>query len=182
MIAVIILIVVALVVGVIFYIISTQRALVHLEEMCKNALSQIGVQLTSRWDLVQALVKMVEKYSKHEHDTLQDTINARRSDRVETADDVQKQESAIGTVIGQVRAVAERYPDLKAIEAYQKAMDSMDNYENKVRTSRMVYNDTVTKMNRMVRQFPSNLVAQMLGFGLQEYLKVDEKKTEYPEL
>jgi LemA protein len=46
----------------------------------------------------------------------------------------------------------------------------------------MVYNDTVTKMNRMVRQFPSNLVAQMLGFGLQEYLKVDEKKTEYPEL
>lgn len=182
MIAVIILIVVALVVGVIFYIISTQRSLVQLEELCKNALSQIGVQLTSRWDLVQALVKMVEKYSKHEHDTLQDTINARRNDRVETAADVQKQESAIGTVIGQVRAVAERYPDLKAIEAYQKAMDSMDNYENKVRTSRMVYNDTVTKMNRMVRQFPSNLVAQMLGFGLQEYLKVDEKKTEYPEL
>ena len=171
MIAVIILIVVALVVGVIFYIISTQRSLVQLEELCKNALSQIGVQLTSRWDLVQALVKMVEN-----------TINARRNDRVETADDVQKQESAIGTVIGQVRAVAERYPDLKAIEAYQKAMDSMDNYENKVRTSRMVYNDTVTKMNRMVRQFPSNLVAQMLGFGLQEYLKVDEKKTEYPEL
>ena len=84
MIAVIILIVVALAVGVIFYIISTQRSLVQLEELCKNALSQIGVQLTSRWDLVQALVKMVEKYSKHEHDTLQDTINARRNDRVET--------------------------------------------------------------------------------------------------
>ena len=63
MIAVIILIVVALVVGVIFYIISTQRSLVQLEELCKNALSQIGVQLTSRWDLVQALVKMVETLS-----------------------------------------------------------------------------------------------------------------------
>ena len=182
MIALIILIVVVVVVALAFYVINTQRSLVQLEELCKNALSQIGVQLTSRWDLIQALVKMVEKYSKHEHDTLQDTINARRSDRVETTDDVQKQESAIGTVIGQIKAVAERYPDLKAIEAYQKAMDSMNQYENKVRTSRMVYNDTVTKMNRMVRQFPSNLVARMLGFGLQEYLKVDEKKTEYPEL
>jgi LemA protein len=164
------------------YVISTQRTLVQLEELCKNALSQIGVQLTSRWDLVQALVKMVEKYSKHEHDTMMDTINARRGERVESADDVQKQEQAIGTVIGQIRAVAERYPDLKAIEAYQKAMNSMDEYEDKVRTSRMVFNDTVTKMNRMVRQFPSNLVARMLGFGLQEYLKVDEKKTEYPDL
>lgn len=180
MIALIILIVVLAVA--VFYIISTQRTLVQLEELCKNALSQIGVQLTSRWDLIQALVKMVEKYSQHEHDTLMDTINARRSDRVESADDVQKQEQAMGTVIGQIRAVAERYPDLKAIEAYQNAMNSMEQYENNVRTSRMVFNDTVTKMNRMVRQFPSNLVAQMLGFKQQEYLKVDEKKTEYPNI
>lgn len=175
-------IVIALVAVVVLYVISTQRTLVQLEELCKNALSQIGVQLTSRWDLVQALVKMVEKYSKHEHDTLMDTINARRNDRVETAEDVQKQESAIGTVIGQVRAVAERYPELRAVEAYDRAMSSMNQYEEKVRVSRMVYNDTVTKMNRMVRQFPSSLVASMLHFGLQDYLKVDERKTEYPDV
>ena len=49
--------------------------------------------------------------------------------------------------------------------------------------SRMVYNDTATKMTRLVRQFPSNLVASMLNFGVKEYLKVDdEKKKQYPDL
>ena len=49
--------------------------------------------------------------------------------------------------------------------------------------SRMVYNDTATKMNRMVRQWPSSFVANMLHFGEREYLKVDEeKKSSYPNL
>ena len=49
--------------------------------------------------------------------------------------------------------------------------------------SRMVYNDTATKMNRMVRQWPSSIVAQMLHFDVKDYLKVDnEKKKDYPDL
>jgi len=169
-----------LVVLVVGYIISTQRTLVKLEELCKNALSQIGVQLTSRWDLVGALVTMVEKYSKHEHDTLQHTIEARRVNNPTTASEVNQQEQAIGAVLGQINAVAEQYPDLKAQEVYQDCMAQMGNYEEKVRLSRMVYNDTVTKMNRMVRQFPSNFVASMLHFGVQDYLQVDESKNDYP--
>jgi LemA protein len=62
-------------------------------------------------------------------------------------------------------------------------MDGVDKYEDNVRMARMVYNDTATKMNRMVRQFPSSIVAGMLGFGLRDYLKADEaKKKSYPNL
>jgi LemA protein len=47
----------------------------------------------------------------------------------------------------------------------------------------MVYNDSATKMNRMVRQWPSSFVASLLNFREKEYLKVDEeKKTYYPDL
>ena len=47
----------------------------------------------------------------------------------------------------------------------------------------MVYNDTATKMNRMVRQWPSNIVASVLHFVEKEYLKVDdEQKKDYPNL
>ena len=60
-------VILAIVAAIVLYIISTQRTLVSLDEFCKNALSQIGVQLTSRWDLVSALVKLIEKYSKYEH-------------------------------------------------------------------------------------------------------------------
>ena len=51
------------------------------------------------------------------------------------------------------------------------------------RMSRMVYNDTATKMNRMVRQWPSSFVASMLNFREKAYLTVDEeKKQNYPNL
>jgi LemA protein len=78
--------------------------------------------------------------------------------------------------------VSERYPELKASEIYQSTMASMNEYEEKVRKSRMVYNDSVTKMNRMVRQFPSSLVAALLHFGLREYLEVEDKKKDYPQI
>ena len=79
--------------------------------------------------------------------------------------------------------VVEQYPELKASELYVKAQEGQREYEEKVRISRMVYNDTATKMNRMVRQWPSSFVASMLHFDLRDYLKVDdEKKKEYPNL
>ena len=48
------------------YFITTQRSLVNLDEMCKNALSQIEVQLNSRFDAVIALAKTAAQYAKHE--------------------------------------------------------------------------------------------------------------------
>ena len=164
------------------YFVATQRSLVGLDELINNAFSQIGVQLTSRWDLVTALVKMVEKYSKHEHDTLQEVVEARRMNEPRTASDVEAQESAIGQVLGRIIAIGEQYPELKAAEVYQDAMSKMGDYEDKVRMSRMVYNDAVTKMNRAVRQFPSSLVASLLHFGVRDYLKVEEKKQDYPDI
>ena len=99
-----------------------------------------------------------------------------------TAEQINKQESAIADVLGRINIVSERYPELKASEIYQSTMASMNEYEEKVRKSRMVYNDSVTKMNRMVRQFPSSLVAALLHFGLREYLEVEDKKKDYPQI
>ena len=81
-------------------------------------------------------------------------------------------------------AIGEAYPQLKADGLFKETMDGVRDYEEKVRMSRMVYNDTATKYNRIIRQFPSSFVASMLGYrDLKEYLKVDdEKKTSYPNL
>ena len=58
-------IIIVLTVIVIGYFISTQRSLVNLDELCKNALSQIEVQLNSRFDAVIALAKTAAQYAKH---------------------------------------------------------------------------------------------------------------------
>jgi len=85
--------------------------------------------------------------------------------------------------MGRLNVVFERYPELKASDLYLEAQQGQKQYEENVRVSRMVYNDTATKMNRMVRQWPSSIVASMLNFTVKDYLKVDdEQKKNYPNL
>ena len=172
-----------LIIMVAVYIFKTQRQLVNLDELCKNAMSQIAVQLNSRWDAVLALAKMASKYAKHESETIINTINARRQTQVVTAEQVNAQQGELSSILGRLMAIGEAYPELKANDLYINAQNGITEYEEKVRMSRMVYNDTATKMNRMVRQWPSSFVASMLNFREKDYLTVDEeKKSSYPNL
>jgi LemA protein len=182
-------VVIALVVIVIGYFISTQRSLVNLDELCKNALSQIEVQLNSRFDAVIALAKTAAKYAEHESDTIIKTIQARGGNsgtipaNGTSAAAINQQSDLLGQLMGRLNVVFERYPELKASDLYLEAQQGQKQYEENVRMSRMVYNDTATKMNRMVRQWPSSIVASILHFDLKDYLKVDdEKKKNYPDL
>ena len=180
---IILIIIVVLAVMVIGYIITTQRELVHLDELCKNATSQTSVQLNSRLDAITALAKTAAQYTKHESETLINTIRERRQGNVTTAEQINEQQGAISQVLGRLIAIGEAYPELKANTLYQEAMDGMRDYEEKVRMSRMVYNDTATKMNRMVRQWPSSFVANLLHFTERAYLELDDaKKASYPDL
>ena len=168
------------------YFISTQRSLVNLDELCKNALSQIEVQLNSRFDAVIALAKAAAQYASHESETIIQTIQARGGNGnapAGTPAAINQQSDLLGQMMSRLNVVVEQYPDLKASDLYREAQEGMKQYEENVRMSRMIYNDTATKMNRMVRQWPSSIVAGMLNFGQKEYLKVDdEQKKSYPNL
>ena len=179
-------IIIALVVIVGGYFISTQRSLVNLDELCKNALSQIEVQLNSRFDAVIALAKTAAQYAKHESETIIQTVQARggnlgNGNLPATPESINQQSDLLTQMMGRLNVVFERYPELKASDLYKEAQQGMKQYEENVRMSRMIYNDTATKMNRMVRQWPSSIVAAMLHFDVKEYLKTDsEEKKQYP--
>ena len=177
------LIVIAVIALLVLWVISVQRKLVSQEELVKNAMSQIGVQQQSRWDALTALAELVKSYNEHEYNTLRDVIAQRKEiNGNSSAADVEVQEAAMTGMVRQIKLVAEQYPDLKASENYGKCMDSVNVYENQVRTSRMVYNDTVTKFNRIVRQFPDSFVANLLNFETKEYLKDVAEKSSMPSM
>ncbi|HAZ74052.1 MAG TPA: LemA family protein [Rikenellaceae bacterium] len=178
-----IIIVVAVVAIIVLWFVGVQRKLVSSDELCQNSMSQIGVQQQSRWDAVSALVKLTKSYNEHEYNTLVDVVRQRKDiTRTSTAAEANTQEEVLATVSDRIRLVAEQYPELKANETYSKTMDSLNNYENQVRMSRMVFNDSVTKYNRIVRQFPDSLAAGILKFQVREYLKEVESKKELPEI
>lgn len=168
---------------IILYAVSIQRQLVSCDEMCQNAMSQIGVQQNSRWDALTSLADLVKSYNEHEYNTLRDIIAQRKQvTGTSSSEDANVQETAISNALKQLNVVVENYPELKAEQNYGKLMTSLNDYENKVRLSRMTYNDTVTKLNRKVRQFPDSIFAGIFGFQTRTYLQEPQGKTDMPSM
>lgn len=174
--------IIAVVVVVVIYGIAQQRILVKCDEMVNNSMSNISVQLKSRWNAVMALVNTTKAYSNYEHQTMMDIISQRRIAVVKNPEQMEDQEDAIAQVLTCYFAVREQYPELKASAIYSDTMKQMVAFEEKVRISRMVYNDTVTKLNNVVRQFPSSIVASMLGYSVRSYIEHDPKTINYPDV
>ena len=176
-----IIILIAVIVILVLWVVSAQRNLVNLDEMCKNAMSQIGVQQNSRWDALSALADLTKQYDDHEYNTLMDVIKQRRSiTGTSSVADANVQENAITEAMGKIMAVAEAYPNLKADGMYAKTMDSVNQYEQNVRLSRMTCNDTITKFNQSLRRIPVCFIAGTLGFITREYLQTPAEKQDMP--
>ena len=175
-------IIIAVLVLLVLWGISVQNKLVKVDELCKNALKQINVQQVSRYDAIGALVKLTREYASYEADTLQKVIEQRKitSSANPTVQDINANEAALQEMSARLIAIAEKYPELKANENYAKTMDSIKEYEENVRLSRMTFNDTVTRYNNEVRMFPGSVVASILHFPAREYLAEDNSKKDYP--
>jgi LemA protein len=160
---------------------TNYNSLVKLREMVKNSMANIAAQVESRWDAVSSLIEATKKYSEHEASLLRDITEKRTNiDRDASARDVERDDDAFSKALTRINAVAEAYPDLKASEVYKSTMNSINSYEENVRMSRMIYNDTVTKLNTKIQSFPSNIVASMFGFKQEEYFKNSSGKTDMP--
>ena len=178
-----VIIIIAILAILVLWVISVQRKLVKQEEICKNGLSQIGVQQSARWDALKALAELTKGYSDHEYKTLNDVIAQRRPITAESSSaEANAQEKLFNQALSSLNVVLERYPELKANESFNKTMDSVNTYTNQVRMSQMVYNDSVTNYNRLIRQFPDSIVASMFHFNQRDYLQVSEGKEEMPSM
>lgn len=176
-------ILVAVIVALVTWVISTQRTLTMLDENINNAMSQIGVQLSSRWDALSALLDLTKGYAEHEYKTLSETIKARRPINANSAPaEAAQQDNLLIGAMSRIAAVAEQYPVLKADQSYAKTMDSVNQYEGMVCQSRLIYNDSVTKLNRNIRMFPISLIAGMMGFSKRDYLEANETKADMPSM
>ena len=169
----ILLITIAIIIMISLWLMSTQRNLVLLDENTNNAMTQIGVQLSGRFDALTALLDLTKSYFSHESEILIETIRSRRCAITAKSfpDDVIRQERIISEALDRISMISEQYPELKVNQNYIKTIDAVQTFENMVRTSRLIYNDSVTKLNRNIRMFPVSMVAGILGFSQRDYLE-----------
>lgn len=180
MIALVIILILVALFGLLF--VKVQRSLVSLDEKVENSLSNIGVQQKSRFDALVQLAKAAKGYAGHEADTYVNLAQARSGKPVKSTSDVVENEEAYKEIVKGLNVVVEAYPQLKSDGLYMKTMDSINDFENKVRMSRQVYNDCATKYNREIRQFPNSIVASMLHFERKDYLEFKDESVNMPDL
>jgi LemA protein len=165
----------AVVVLVVLWVIMTYNGLVSLRQRCRQAFSDIDVQLKQRHDLVPNLVETVKGYAAHEKQTLENVIRARNA--AVTAQGPAAQGAAEGALQGALRqifALAEAYPDLKANQSFQQLQSELSDLENKIAAARRFFNNTAAEYNATRESFPAVLFAQSMGFGPQEFFNLDE--------
>jgi LemA protein len=184
-----ILILLAVVVIGILWLIATYNRLVTLKNQVKNSWSQIDVQLKRRYDLIPNLIETVKGYMQHERGTLQAVIEA-RNQASQARKEIESQggptegslskligaETALRGAMGNIFALAENYPDLKANQTMQRLQEELATTENKVAFSRQAYNDQVMVYNTAQEVFPTNLIAQTFGHHPSDLFEVKEEK------
>ncbi len=156
-----------------FWIQSLQRSLDQIAENNCNAMVQIGVHLSSEWEVLSALLLLVEIWAPEKYLHLAAVFSIRKSiSKTSTVQDVKRQEEQLlrGKVI--LEEIAAYCPELRDDPIYTEKMNALHRYENMVFTSLLIYNDTVAKLNGKIHIFPISLVARVLGFSTQSQFEV----------
>lgn len=168
-------IILGIIVAVVLYVMSVYNRLVDLRQRVRNAWSQIDVQLRRRYDLIPNLVNTVKGYMTHERETLEAVTQA-RAQAMAGGGSLADQANAENALTGALRslfAVAENYPQLKADSNFRQLQEELSNTESKIAFARQFYNDTVQRYNTYTEMFPSNLVANAMGFTPVDYFNLD---------
>ncbi|MEE9207709.1 MAG: LemA family protein [Gemmatimonadota bacterium] len=174
-----IIILVIAVVGIAMY-----NGLVKLRVRAENAWADIDVQLKRRYDLIPNLIETVKGYAAHEKDTLEAVINARNSAISAEGPEAQAQaEGMLTSALRQVFALAEAYPQLRAVESFTQLQESLEEIERAVQNARRYYNAVVRDLNTKIEVFPSNLIANAFKFETEEFFELtDEAQREAPKV
>jgi LemA protein len=156
-------------------VIGMYNALVRLTVQSENAWADIDVQLKRRYDLIPNLVETVKGYAGHEKQTLEAVITARnRAMTAATPATKAEAEGVLAQSLKSLFALAEAYPQLRAVESFTQLQGSLNQIEEAVQNARRYYNAVVRDLNTKIQEFPSSFIANFFRFKPREFFEIAE--------
>src|SRR3989339_2195122 len=175
------LIILAAVVVTILWFIAVYNDLIRLKNRTDEAWSDIDVQLKRRYDLIPNLVNTVKGYAGHEEHVFSQVAEARSAAMsAKTPAEHAQAENALSQTLKSLFAVAEAYPQLRAVESFLDLQSNLRDAEDKIQASRRFYNGMVRDYNTAVQQFPSSLLANLFSFAKRDFYDAPDIAYETP--
>ena len=154
--------------------VSIYNRLIKNRNLVQEAWSGIDVQLKRRSDLIPNLLEAVKGYMGHERGVLDHVTELRTQSRqAGSVGEKARAEGMLGAALGNLLAVAENYPDLKASQNFLELQRSLADIEEQLQLARRYYNGAARDFNILIGSFPSNLIAQKFGFQPVEYFEIE---------
>lgn len=170
-----------IVIALVVYIITIYNALVSLKHNVSKAWANIDVLLKQRHDELPKLVETCKQYMGYEQDTLRQVMEARAAAwSAREKGDVAGVGSAEGMMrvgLGNLFAVAEAYPELKANDNFRHLQARITGLEESIADRREFYNASVNTLNIRIEQFPDVVVARMFAYRPAELLEFRAEET-----
>jgi LemA protein len=176
-----ILIIVAVIAGISFA--GTYNRLVTLGQDVDKSWSEVENQYQRRADLIPNLVQTVQGAANFEKETLTAVTEARASvgratvtpgkapTDAESLARYQQAQDQLGSALQRLLVVSERYPELKANQNFRDLQAQLEGTENRTTVARGRFNDSAQQYNTVLKRFPTNLMAGLLGFKEKPYFK-----------
>jgi LemA protein len=166
---------------VVIWLVAVFNGLVRTRNRVKESWSDIDVQLKRRYDLIPNLVETVKGYATHEQGALEAVISARaKAMGAHTVAEHAQAENQLAGALKSLFALAEAYPDLKAVSAFNQLQAELSDTENKIQAARRFYNSNVLVLNTKIESFPTNMIAGMLGFKKADFFQLGSEAEREP--
>src|SRR5438309_10353533 len=177
---------IAIVVLLVLFVVAAYNGLVRLRNRIDESWAQIDVQLRRRYDLIPNLVSTVQGYAAHERGTFEAVTEARANAITAGATgDPAKIGPAESTLSGALRslfAVAENYPQLRAVESFNQLQEQLTATEDKVEFARRYYNGSARDYNAAIQTFPRNVLSGMFGFKPVAFFEAETTDRDVPQV
>ena len=149
------------------------------DEDVKAAWAEVENQYKRRADLIPNLVKTVKGSAAFEKDTLVGVVEARSKisqmkinksiiDNPKNLQAFEKAQAGLGSALSRLMVVVERYPDLKASQAFLSLQAQLEGTENRITVARKRFIQSVAAYNKVVLRFPSSIGASLRGKSTRE--------------
>ena len=162
------------------------NGLIKKRNRTQEAWSEIDVELKRRHDLIPNLVTTVKGYAAHEQGTFKAVTEARANAvSAGATDDPAKIAPAENVLTGALRslfAVAENYPQLRAVESFLQLQEALTSTEDKIEYARRYYNTSARDYDIKLQTFPHNLIAGPFGFKAVAFFAADDEERAVPQL